>query len=167
MCLWLYMTLEDCNLPTEPLAAMAAASSKTSTIPARTVAEFLLFASRWPRSCWITKCECWDWKKNNKKPRKLLTCLEKKKNTEKKKRVREKVTENCCIEVIRLIKWQTKNWILVIKCITPLHFSFRPKMNHSCEQIGWSPNWNQWELHEYWSTFLLCTTKMCNNHLQR
>lgn len=106
-------------------------------------------------------------KENNKKPRKLLTCLEKKKNTEKKKRVREKVTENCCIEVIRLIKWQTKNWILVIKCITPLHFSFRPKMNHSCEQIGWSPNWNQWELHEYWSTFLLCTTKMCNNHLQR
>lgn len=32
--------------PTEPLAAMAAASSKTSTIPARTVAEFLLLASR-------------------------------------------------------------------------------------------------------------------------
>lgn len=61
-------------------------------------------------------------RQTTKKPRKLLTCLEKKKNTEKKKRVREKVTENCCIEVIRLIKWQTKNWILVIKCITPFAF---------------------------------------------
>lgn len=40
---------------------MAAASNRTSTIPARTVAEFLLFASRWPRSCWITRWECWDW----------------------------------------------------------------------------------------------------------
>lgn len=122
MCLWLYMTLEDCNLPTEPLAAMAAASSKTSTIPARTVAEFLLFASRWPRSCWITKCECWDWKTNNKKTEEIIDLSWKKKNTEKKKRVREKVTENFCIEVIRLIKWQTKNWILVIKCITPFAF---------------------------------------------
>lgn len=46
----------------------------------------------------------------------------KEKYRKEKKRVREKVTENCCIEVIHLIKWQTKNWILVIKCITPFAF---------------------------------------------
>lgn len=86
MCLWLYMTLEDCNLPTEPLAAMAAASSKTSTIPARTVAEFLLFASRWPRSCWITKCECWDWKTNNKKTEEIIDLSWKKEKYRKEKK---------------------------------------------------------------------------------
>lgn len=122
MCLWLDMNLEDCNLPTEPLAAMAAASSKTSTIPARTVAEFLLFASRWPRSCWITKCECWDWKKKKQRTEEIIDLSWKKEKYRKEKRLREKVTENCCIEVIRLIKWQTKNWILVIKCITPFAF---------------------------------------------
>lgn len=41
---------------------MTAASDKTSTIPARTVAALLLLPSRWPRSCWITRWECWGWK---------------------------------------------------------------------------------------------------------
>ncbi len=52
--------------PTEPLAAMAAASRRTSTIPARTVAELLLLASKWPKSCWMTRWECWDWKEGEK-----------------------------------------------------------------------------------------------------
>lgn len=55
------------DAPTEPLAAMAAASSSTSTMPARTLAEFLLLASRWPRSCWITKWECWDYNKKSRR----------------------------------------------------------------------------------------------------
>lgn len=54
------------NAPTEPLAAMAAASSRTSTMPARTLAEFLLLASRWPRSCWMTRWECWDWRERGR-----------------------------------------------------------------------------------------------------
>lgn len=47
--------------PTDPVASITAASDRTSTIPARTEAGLLLLASRWPNSCWITRCECCDW----------------------------------------------------------------------------------------------------------
>lgn len=40
---------------------MTAASDRTSTMPARTVAALRLLASRWLRSCWITRCECCGW----------------------------------------------------------------------------------------------------------
>jgi len=50
------------HLPTDPEAAITAASDRTSTMPARTVAALLLLASRWPRSCWITRWECCGWK---------------------------------------------------------------------------------------------------------
>lgn len=45
-------------LPTEPVAAMTAASDRTSTMPALTEAALRLLASRWLRSCWITRWEC-------------------------------------------------------------------------------------------------------------
>lgn len=40
---------------------MTAASDRTSTMPARTVAALRLLASRWLRSCWITRWECCGW----------------------------------------------------------------------------------------------------------
>lgn len=51
--------------PTDPEASITAALDRTSMIPALTEAGLLLLASRWPNSCWITRCECCDWREDH------------------------------------------------------------------------------------------------------